>query len=110
MRHRRSSFAISTLILEMIADEDQAGVSKTKLMQYLLLNNSCLDRYCNLLESKGLIYRDSQNRWYITKKGLLVLANCYQMVDFLKKPVKNLVDKYSIKVDNDDTISYLPHM
>src|ERR671938_236344 len=106
MKHR-SSFAISMLILEKAASDSQAGVSKTKMIQYLVLERSCVERYCNLLEFKGLIYRDPQDHWHTTKKGLELLANCYQLANLLK-PIKNLVDKYSINTD-DNTISYLPY-
>jgi predicted transcriptional regulator len=78
-------------------------------MNHLVLNKLCLERYCNLLTSKDLIYRDAKNRLHITKKGLAVLRDCYELADFLK-PIKKLVDKYSINADDDDTISYLPHM
>ncbi|MDQ3873354.1 MAG: winged helix-turn-helix domain-containing protein, partial [Thermoproteota archaeon] len=68
---QRSSFAIVSLILEAIAKSEPAGgITKTKIMQNVMLNYKRANRYCYQMLESGLISYNSETRtFHITEKG-----------------------------------------
>ncbi len=62
---QRSSFAITTLILSAVSSaEDDEGISKTKLMQQIIINLPRANSYLSKMQVKELIEYDSKTRRY----------------------------------------------
>ncbi len=69
---QRGTFSITTLILQAL---QQRPLTKTRLMQTLILNYPRVGSYCELLMRKGLIEYDLRIHAYvITPRGLEVLG------------------------------------
>lgn len=91
---QRSSFAITTLILETIAKSEPTGITKTKIMQNVMLNYKRVNRYCVQMIESGLIRRDPEiHVFHITEKGKLTLRNCDELAQFMS-PINELINKY----------------
>jgi predicted transcriptional regulator len=91
---QRSSFAITTLILETVAKSEPTGITKTKIMQNVMLNYKRVNRYCIQMIESGLIRRDLETRaFHITEKGKIVLQNCDELAQFMS-PISELINKY----------------
>jgi predicted transcriptional regulator len=91
---QRSSFAITTLILETVARSEPYGISKTKIMQNVMLNYKRVNRYCAEIIARDLICYDTQDHYFhITDKGRFVLSNCNELAQFIS-PINRLMNKY----------------
>ena len=93
---QRSSFAITTLILETVARSEPAGMSKTKIMQNVMLNYKRVNRYCAQMIARDLIrYDPKAHNFHITDKGRFVLSNCNELAQFIS-PINRLMNKYRL--------------
>jgi predicted transcriptional regulator len=93
---QRSSFAITTLILETVARSEPAGMSKTKIMQNVMLNYKRVNRYCAQMIARDLIRYDlKDHNFHITDKGRFVLSNCNELAQFIS-PINRLMNKYRL--------------
>ena len=91
---QRSSFAITTLILSATSSAHDKGISKTKLMQQVMLNLPRANRYLSRLQAKELIEYDSKTRKYkITPRGREVLKLCEEVALYIA-PIENLILRY----------------
>lgn len=91
---QRSSFAITTLILESVAKSEPTGLTKTKIMQNVMLNYKRVNRYCVQMIESGLIQRNPESHaFHITAKGRIVLQNCDELAQFMS-PISELINKY----------------
>ncbi|MDQ3903247.1 MAG: winged helix-turn-helix domain-containing protein [Thermoproteota archaeon] len=102
---QRSSFAIVSLILEAIAKSEPAGgITKTKIMQNVMLNYKRANRYCYQMLESGLISYNSETRtFHITEKGRMVLHNSMELAQYIA-PINQLMNKY--RYDGDETNYY----
>lgn len=93
---QRSSFAITALILETVARSEPAGMSKTKIMQNVMLNYKRVNRYCAQMIARDLIRYDlKDHNFHITDKGRFVLSNCNELAQFIS-PINRLMNKYRL--------------
>ncbi len=101
---QRSSFAIVSLILEAIAKSEPAGgITKTKIMQNVMLNYKRANRYCYQMLESGLISYNSETRtFHITEKGRMVLHNSMELAQYIA-PINQLMNKY--RYDGDEVVS-----
>ena len=91
---QRSSFAITTLILETVARSEPYGISKTKIMQNVMLNYKRVNRYCAEIIARDLVCYDTKDHYFhITDKGRFVLSNCNELAQFIS-PINRLMNKY----------------
>jgi predicted transcriptional regulator len=89
---QRGSFSITTLILLVL---QQKPLTKTRLMQTLILSYKRVGHYCDLLMNKGLIEYDLANHTYfITPRGAEILRLYQELAGHLK-PVDQMIKKYS---------------
>jgi predicted transcriptional regulator len=90
---QRGTFSITALIL--LALQQQKPLTKTRLMQTLILSYKRVGAYCDLLVQKGLIEYDIANHTYaITPRGTQVLRLYQELAGYLE-PVDQMIKKYS---------------
>ena len=93
---QRSSFSITTLILETVARSEPYGISKTKIMQNVMLNYKRVNRYCAEIIARDLICYDTKDHYFhITDKGRFVLSSCNELAQFIS-PINRLMNKYRL--------------
>jgi predicted transcriptional regulator len=91
---QRSSFSIVSLILETAARSEPKGITKTKIMQNLMLNYKRMNRYCyQMMKSGLLLYNPEMHTFHITEKGKVVLRNCLELARYIS-PINELINKY----------------
>ena len=91
---QRSSFSIVSLILETAARSEPKGITKTKIMQNLMLNYKRMNRYCYyMMQSDLLLYKPEMRTFHITEKGRFVLRNCVELARYIT-PIRELINKY----------------
>jgi predicted transcriptional regulator len=100
---QRGTFAITTLILLAL---QQKPLTKTRLMQTLILSYKRIGYYCDLLMRKGLIEYDLANHAYvITSKGTEILSLYQELAGHLE-PVDQMIKKYSYCMHGGDYQEY----
>ena len=88
---QRGSFSITTLILEATKNK---RLTRTKIMQELVLSYSRTVKYLNVLINEGLLQFDaSTGTFRITEKGLKVLQLSEELAAYLE-PVNSMINKY----------------
>jgi predicted transcriptional regulator len=90
---QRGKFSLTTLILSAVTSAGDKGITKTKLMQELVLNHSRINRYCGHLVSADLITCDSGTRYRITQKGAQYLRLSQELADYIL-PIHEMIVKY----------------
>jgi predicted transcriptional regulator len=96
---QRGTFSITTLILLAL---QQKPLTKTRLMQALILSYKRVGYYCDLMMHKGLIeYHPTNNTYVITPKGTEVLR-LYQELACHLEPVDQMIKKYSYYMQGAD--------
>jgi predicted transcriptional regulator len=91
---QRSTFSIVSLILENVAGSEPKGITKTKIMQYVMLNHKRVNRYCyRMVESGLLLYKPEMRTFHITEKGRFVLRNCAELAPYISS-IHRLISKY----------------
>jgi predicted transcriptional regulator len=94
---QRGSFAITTLILEAVLDKP---LTKTKIMQELVLSYPRTMRYLALMLDQGTLQFDSQNHTFgITEKGLQVLQASKELASYID-PINQMINKYAVCLPN----------
>src|SRR5918996_6592315 len=89
---QRGPFSICTLILMALY---RKPMTKTKLMQELILTYSRTKKYLDILTKQDLITYDMNDRTYrLTAKGNEVLKLNQQLADYLP-PVRDMIRKYA---------------
>ena len=87
---QRGTFSITTLILLTV---QQKPLTKTRLMQTLILSYKRVSYYCDLLMHKGLIEYDPANRTYvITPRGTEILRLYQELAGHLE-PIAQMIKK-----------------
>ncbi len=100
---QRGTFSITALILLAL---QQRPLTKTRLMQTLILSYKRVGYYCDLLMHKGLIEYDMANHTYvITLKGAEVLRLYQELAGHLE-PVDQMIKKYSYYMQGADYQEY----
>ncbi len=100
---QRGTFSITTLILQAL---EQRPLTRTRLMQTLILRYKRVGYYCDLLMHKGLIEYDLSNHTYvITPRGLEVLRLNRELAGYLG-PVDQMIKKYSYYMQGADLQEY----
>ena len=88
---QRGVFAIRVLILEALRHHP---LSKTRLMQVLVLNYGRVGRYIPLMLHEGLIeYREIDKTYGITAKGLAFLELSEELAKMVV-PINEMISKY----------------
>jgi predicted transcriptional regulator len=96
---QRGTFSITTLILLAL---QQKPLTKTRLMQTLILSYKRVGYYCDLLMHKGLIEYDLTNHTFvITPRGAEVLGLYQELAGHLE-PVDQMIKKYSYYMQGGD--------
>jgi predicted transcriptional regulator len=91
---QRSSFSIVSLILETVTRSEPMGITKTRIMQNVMLNYKRVNKYCyNMMESGLLLYKPETRTFHITEKGRFVLRNCIELARYIS-PIRELINKY----------------
>jgi predicted transcriptional regulator len=91
---QRSSFSIVSLILETVAKSEPTGITKTRIMQNVMLNYKRANRYCyQMMESALISFKPESRTFHITEKGRLVLHNCLELAQYIS-PINQLINKY----------------
>ena len=89
---QRGPFSICTLMLMALY---QKPMTKTKVMQELILTYARTRKYLDILTKQGLIMYDINDRTYrLTAKGNKVLKLNQQLADYLP-PVREMIRKYA---------------
>jgi predicted transcriptional regulator len=100
---QRSSFSIVSLILETVTRSEPMGITKTRIMQNVMLNYKRVNKYCyHMIESGLLLYKTETRTFHITEKGRFVLHNCVDLARYIS-PIRELINKYRYS----DTYYYL---
>jgi predicted transcriptional regulator len=100
---QRGSFSITALILLAL---QQKPLTKTRLMQTLILSYNRVGYYCDLLMHKGLIEYDMANHTYIiTPRGTQILRLYQELAGHLG-PVDHMIKKYSYYMQGSDYQEY----
>lgn len=100
---QRGTFSITMLILQAL---QQRPLTRTRLMQTLILSYNRVGSYCDLLMHKGLIEYDLHNHTYvITPRGLEVLRLNRELARYLE-PVDQMIKKYSNYIQEADLQEY----
>jgi len=93
---QRGNLSITTLILETVAKHEPNGVSKTKIMQYVMLNYKRVNKYCVQLMDANSLYYDLENHNFdISGKGRIALRQCDELATHIA-PINELMNKYRI--------------
>jgi predicted transcriptional regulator len=80
--------------LENVAGSEPKGITKTKIMQYVMLNHKRVNRYCyRMVESGLLLYKPEMRTFHITEKGRFVLRNCAELAPYISS-IHRLISKY----------------
>jgi predicted transcriptional regulator len=96
---QRGTFSITTLILLAL---QQKPLTKTRLMQTLILNYKRVGYYCDLLMHKGLIEYDLTNHTFvITPRGAEALGLYQELAGHLE-PIDQMIKKYSYYMQGGD--------
>ena len=91
---QRSCFSIVSLILETVTRSEPMGITKTNIMQNVMLNYKRVNKYCyHMMESGLLLYEPKTRTFHITEKGMFVLRNCIELARFIS-PISELINKY----------------
>jgi predicted transcriptional regulator len=89
---QRGTFSIMTLVLLAL---QQKPLTKTRLMQQVMLSYNRIGYYCDLLMRQGLIEYGSTNHTYvITPKGSELLRLAEELAGYLD-PLDQMIKKYS---------------
>jgi len=89
---QRGPFSICTLMLKALY---QKPMTRTKIMQELILSYARTRKYLDIPTKQGLIMYDINDRTYrLTAKGNEVLKLNQQLADYLP-PVKEMIRKYA---------------
>ena len=100
---QRGIFSITTLILLAL---QQKPLTKTRLMQEVMLSYKRIGYYCDLLMRQGLIGLGPTNHTYvITLKGAEVLRLYQELAGHLE-PVDQMIKKYSYYMQGADYQEY----
>ena len=100
---QRSSFSIVSLILETVTRSEPMGITKTRIMQNVMLNYKRVNKYCyHMMESGLLLYKPETRTFHVTEKGRFVLRNCVELARYIS-PIRELINKYRYS----DTYYYL---
>lgn len=100
---QRGTFSITTLILLAL---QQKPLTKTRLMQTLILSYKRVGHYCDLLMNKGMIEYDLANHTYfITPRGAEILRLYQELAGHLE-PVDQMIKKYSYYMRGGDYPEY----
>lgn len=101
---QRGTFSITTLILQAL---QQKPLTRTKLMQTLILSYKRVGNYCDLLLHKGLIDYDLHSHTYvITPRGRELLELNQELAGYLE-PVDQMIKKYSYYMRSGDFQEYV---
>jgi predicted transcriptional regulator len=91
---QRSSFSIITSILESAEESGIEGITRTKMMQRVMLNYKRATRYCTSMVDKQLLAYDSQSHtFHITEKGKKVLDKSRELAGFVA-PINEMINRY----------------
>ena len=91
---QRSSFSIVSLILETVTRSEPMGITKSKIMQNVVLNYKRVNRYCyHMVELGLLLYKPELRTFHITEKGRFVLHYCVELARYIS-PIHELINKY----------------
>lgn len=91
---QRSNFSITYLILETIDYSEPTGISKTKIMQNVMLNYKRVNTYCAQMVEAGLLsYNAATHAFHITDKGRIVLRNSAELSQLISH-IGDLINKY----------------
>lgn len=105
---QRSSFSIVTLVLESAHEAGSRGISRTKIMQNVILNYKRASRYCTNLVDKELLSYDPEKRtFHITEKGEKVLESFHELAGFIA-PINEMINKYRFTTFNENQPWDLP--
>lgn len=89
---QRGTFSITTLILLAL---QKKPLTKTRLMQEIMLSYNRIGYYCDLLMRQGLIEHDQANRSYaITSRGTEVVRLAEELAGYLR-PLDQMIKKYT---------------
>ena len=96
---QRGMFSITTVILLAL---QQKPLTKTRLMQEVMLSYNRIGHYCDLLTRQGLIEYDQTNHSYIvTPRGAEVLKLAEELAAYLV-PIEQMIKKYSCYMQEGD--------
>jgi predicted transcriptional regulator len=94
---QRGTFSITTLILRTL---EQKPLTKTRLMQELILTYKRVGYYCDLLMRQGLIeYNLTTHTYSITPRGAEILKLSEELAGYLK-PIHQMIEKYSFCIES----------
>ena len=89
---QRGIFSIMTLILLAL---QQKPLTKTRLMQQVMVSYNRIGHYCDLLTRQGLIeYEPTNHSYVITPRGTEVLRLAEELAGYLA-PIDQMIKKYS---------------
>ncbi len=89
---QRGTFSITTLILLAL---QKKPLTKTRLMQEVMLSYNRIGYYCDFLMRQGLIEHDQANRSYaITSRGAEVVRLAEELAGYLR-PLDQMIKKYT---------------
>ncbi len=97
---QRGTFSIVTLILLAL---QKKPLTKTRLMQEVMLSYNRIGHYCDLLMAQGLIqYNQTKRSYTITSRGIEVVKLAEELAGYLR-PLDKMIKEY---------VSYtqIPHM
>ena len=105
---QRGSFSITTLILSAtLSKRDDGGITKTRIMQEVMLNYRRINRYLSGLLNGGLIeYSPGNNRYNITLKGIKFLELSEELANYIS-PLRSMITKYESLFLNEEQLSAL---
>jgi predicted transcriptional regulator len=84
------------LILLALREE---SLTKTRLMQELILGYKRVNSYCDMLMCKGLIkYDPGSQRFSITPKGTEVLTLSKELAGYIL-PIEQMIKRYSFYIE-----------
>lgn len=100
---QRGTFSLTTLILLAL---QKKPLTKTRLMQEVMLSYNRIGYYCDLLMRQGLIqYCHANHTYIITPRGAQVLRLAEELAGYLE-PIDRMIKKYSCYMQGAD---YDPH-
>jgi predicted transcriptional regulator len=101
---QRGSFAITVLILSAIFSTNEQGITKTKIMQEVMLNHKRVNRYLLNLMEKGLIdYQPKTRHYRMRPKGIIVLQLSEQLADYIY-PIHKMIERYEAYFQNESLV------
>lgn len=91
---QRSSFSITTSILETVYEAGEKGITSTQIMQRVMLNYKRSIRYCfSTIESQLLVYNPRTHTFHITERGRQVLDKSRQLASYVA-PLGDMLNRY----------------